>query len=143
MARNLWLVFFSLTFGPAVGAIVFLILAGTTDAVVAGEGLKFAGAYWPAVVIGAFMFGAPPALLTAIATMILSRWLDEPRQRPLAASATGAVLSPLLFVLMFAGVMLRYPGALLVLAAAGGVAAYITLAFFEWCVPMPSRKKAT
>jgi hypothetical protein len=146
--RNVWLVITSLAVGPAFGGLTFLVAAGVTDAMVSPgpRPATVAGIddYWPIILIGAYVLGAIPGIVSAAIMIVVTRWLPLLWQRLVAAPLIGAVvsllgLSFLLFMdnhgsvddLMIAGVFML----------SGAVAGLACIAIIELFHPLPPPAK--
>ena len=144
--RNTWTMITALAVGPAVGGLTFIVLAGVTDALFVDRprGPTVAGFedYWPMILIGAYVLGAIPAILSAGLVIYVTRWLPAPWQRLLAASAIGGVVSCacLTVLLLGTGGVVSLYGLMIaaVIFASGAVAAAISLATVEIFHPLPA-----
>jgi len=144
--RTVWTILTSLAIGPAFGGLTFIVFAGITDAMTA-QGPRpttVAGVddYWPIILIGAYVLGAIPAVLSASLMIYVTRWLPALWQRLIAAPVIGALVSLTLLAFL---VFTDPEGAVddLMIASAimlsGAVAGLASIAIVELLHPLPAR----
>lgn len=144
--RSLWTIIVALAIGPAFGGLTFLGLAALTDALFVDRprGPTVAGFedYWPMILVGAYVLGAIPAVLSAGLMIYVTRWLSVWWQRLLAASAIGGVITCacLSLVLLGYGGIASFYGLMIatVIFASGAVAGAVSLAIVERFHPLPA-----
>jgi hypothetical protein len=148
--RNIWLIITSLVVGPAFGGLTFITLAGITDAMASPNPRPptVAGIddYWPMILIGAYVLGAIPGIVSAAIMIFVTRWLPRLWQRLATAPLIGGVVSTAGLSFLFwgqSGFGSLY--GLMVLGTfmlSGAVAGFACLALVELFHPLPMQPKA-
>ena len=134
-----------LLLGPPNGAAVFL--GGTTlvDYLSVGRAVRvaFPVDFWGVIALASYVFGVVPALLTAIAALVISGLRLGLAQRLAAIGFFGAAISPLIIasvVLDNLERLLSNPSVLVVTMAAGAAAALVCQGLVEHWYPSPPRE---
>lgn len=148
--RSVWTILSAVVLGPAFGGLTFMVLIAITDAMAPqppNPATVFGvDDYWPIILAGAYVLGAVPGILSAIAMIVLTRWLPTTWQRFLVAPAVGGAISALClsFLLLGEGIFSSLYSLMVlgVIAASGAVAALACLAIVELFHPLPAPGKA-
>ena len=138
--RNTTLLLLSVFLGPGIGSIAFIILSALADALFGKSGAAVMGAYWPLVLLGGYVLGAVPGLLSGIAMIALSSLVPTRAGRIVASVLVGPVLSvgsvtAILFHTV--GPASAEPILLAVIAIVGAVSALACTAIVEARHPLP------
>jgi len=149
--RSIWMIVTAVALGPAVGGLAFMVFVGITEAMgpqppnpATVFGVE---EYWPIILVGAYVLGAIPAMLSAGAMIVLTRRLPALWQRLLAAPVVGGAISAvcLSILLLGEGIFTSLYGLMVlgVIFASGAVAALACLAIVELFHRVPEPGKAT
>lgn len=134
-----------LLLGPPIGGAVFLGGTALVDYLSVGRAVRvaFPADFWGVIVLATYVFGLVPALLSAIAALVISGLRLGTAQRLAAIGIFGAAISPLIIasvVLDNLERLLSNPSVLVVTMAAGAAAALVCQALVEHWFPLPPRE---
>ncbi len=149
MARNIWLLVVSLFLGPAIGGLVFFAFATVTDGIVthaAGRSAaSFLGENWPIILVAAYVLGSIPAGISAVITIVSSRFLQYRWQRLVVGTAIGGLVSAITIgVFIFADETNSVDDFIIIggVALTGAVSAFCCVGLVELWHPLPKPRAA-
>jgi MFS family permease len=126
--------------GPGIGSVTFLVLNALAGAALGKSGAASMVSCGPLVLIGGYMLGVVPGLLSGIAMIVISTLVPTRAGRLLASVVVGAVLSVgCIMAMLFhtVGVAFAEPILLAVIAIAGGLSTLACIAIVEARHPLP------
>jgi hypothetical protein len=142
--RNVWLLITSIIIGPLIGSVAFMIGTTLFDWPYAGQqsgAVKFLANYWPLILSSGYALGLIPAVIFAVAMIILSRRIPRRSGRLWVASVVGAAISGVCIGLFLTGGFAGVTDSLYILGAVvvtGAIAGLVCMALVELFHPLPA-----